>query len=99
MAFEVVYKKPFYKKLEALLNYLQKEWNEDIAQKFLIKLDNRISTLTEQPYIGSPSRKVVGVRGILITKHNKIFYKVSKNRVTIIDMLDTRIDPQKNRYL
>jgi plasmid stabilization system protein ParE len=65
----------------------------------MTKLDERIKTLTTHPYIGTLSGVVKGVRGILIAKHNKLFYKVSKTKITIIDMVDTRIDPKRNRYI
>jgi len=99
MAYKVVYKKRFYNKLSALLNYLETHWNEDVAKQFLQKLDKRMATLKMQPYIGSSSQAVKGVRGILITKHNKLFYKIAKDTIIILNMYDTRINPNKNRYL
>lgn len=67
MAYKVIYKKRFYNKLAKLLEYLEKEWNKDVAAHFIKKIDKRISTIKEQPFIGSPSETVNGVRGILIT--------------------------------
>jgi plasmid stabilization system protein ParE len=99
MAYQVIYKKRFYNKLTALLNYLEAEWNKEVAKQFLQKLDKRLATLKMQPYIGSPSQSIKDVRGILITKHNKLFYKVTKNTIIVLTMYDTRIDPKKNRYL
>ncbi len=99
MAYQIVYKKRFYNKLIALLLYLEKEWNEDIAKQFIEKLDKRINTLKQQPNIGSSSQTVKNIRGILITKHNKLFYKISGSNVIILNMYDTRINPKRNRYL
>lgn len=99
MAYSVVYKKSFYNKLSKLLFYLEKEWSKQVADDFLVKLDKRISVLKEQPFIGSPSQKVKDVRGILITRHNKLFYKVSGNSIVVLSMYDTRMNPKRNRYL
>jgi len=99
MAYKVVYKKRFYNKLSALLNYLEANWSEEIAQQFLQKLDKRIETLKGQPYIGGPSQTIKGVRGILITKHNKLFYKITNDTIIVLNMYDTRINPKKNKYL
>ncbi len=99
MAYQIVYKKRFTNKLLKLLLYLEKEWNKQVADEFLQKLDKRIATLKNQPYIGNPSQTVQGVRGILITRHNKLYYKISSNSVIILNMYDTRMNPKTNRYL
>lgn len=98
MAYEVIFKKAFNNKISKLLRYLEKEWSKEVADDFLKKLDTRLSTLKLYPCIGSPSRTVKDVRGILITKHNKVFYKVSGNKIVLMTMVDTRRNPRKNRY-
>ena len=99
MAYKVIYKKRFYNRLSKLLFYLEKEWSKQVADEFLSMLDKRIATLQKQPYIGNPSQKVKDVRGILITKHNKLFYKVSGQSIVVLTMYDTRMNPKGNRYL
>ena len=98
MAYDVIFKKAFNNRISNLLEYLEKEWNKEVADDFLKKLDNRISTLRLYPFIGSPSRTVKDVRGILITKHNKLFYRVSGNKILLLTLVDTRQNPKKNRY-
>lgn len=58
MAYQVIFKKRFYNNLASVLNYLEKEWNKKVADDFLEKLDKRIATIKEQPFIGSPSKAV-----------------------------------------
>ncbi len=65
MAKEIILKKRFMNSLTKLLKYLTEEWNEDVANNFLTKLDRRLQTLSMQPCIGAPSEKVSGIRGIL----------------------------------
>jgi hypothetical protein len=38
------------------------------------------------------------LRTILITKHNRLYYKFTNDRIIIINMFDTRKNPKKNRY-
>jgi len=68
------------------------------ATEFLSKLDTRIHTLKEQPFIGKPSAKKPEIRTILITRHNRLYYKVSNKAIIILNMYDTRRNPQKNPY-
>ncbi|CAN5123056.1 hypothetical protein BH20BAC1_BH20BAC1_15440 [soil metagenome] len=68
MAYEIIYTKRFSQKLFKLLDYLRSEWSEPVADKFIIELKNRLGTLSEHPFIGTPSLVIKPVRSILITK-------------------------------
>jgi len=52
MSYQIISKKRFNNKLVKLLQYFEKEWNEKTAIEFLNKLDKRIETLQEHPFIG-----------------------------------------------
>lgn len=99
MAYQIIYKKRFVQKLFKLLDYLNSEWSEGVADKFIDELQKRLSTLSKQPYIGAPSTVVKLVRSILITKHNRIYYRIKGNQIEVVNMYDMRINPKKNRYM
>ena len=98
MAYKIIYKKRFVQKLFNLLDYLKNEWSQTTAEKFLTMLQKRLGTLSQQPFIGTPSTVVKEVRSILITKHNRIYYRVKEEVIEIINMYDNRINPKKNPY-
>ena len=98
MAYEVIVKKRFANKVIKVLAYLEKEWSQKVAGEFLLKVDRRFNLLKQQPFVGIPSQKIIGVRGILITRHNKMYYKIEGTKVIILNLYDTRISPRKNPY-
>src|SRR5450755_3703465 len=89
MAYKIIYKKRFSNKLVKLLQYLENEWNENTASEFLNRLDKRIESLKEHPFIGKASATKPEVRAILITKHNKLYYKLSNNKVIIMNLYES----------
>ncbi len=99
MAYQIIYKKRFSQKLFKLLDYLKEEWSESVADKFINELQQRLYTLSNQPNIGVPSITVKSVRSILITKHNRIFYRIKVNQIEVINMYDTRSNPERNKYM
>lgn len=99
MAYKIIYKKRFQKKLFKLLDYLKSAWGEKVADELIARLQNRLQTLSKQPYIGVPSSIIKTVRGILITKHNRLYYRIKDNTIEVLNMYDTRRDPEKNIYL
>lgn len=98
MAYQVIIKKRFTNKVQKVLAWLNKERSAKVAAEFLEKVDYRIDLLAKQPYSGAPSTKVKDIRGLLITRHNKMYYKVKGDKVIILNMYDTRLNPKKNPY-
>ena len=98
MAYKIIYKKRFQNSLLNLSNYLEDEWGARITTAFLRLLFEKIATLQQQPLIGRKSDNVKNVRCILITHHNKLFYRIEKNKIAILDLKDTRINPTKTKY-
>jgi len=88
--YQIVYKKPFTDRLEEVLDYLDEEWGARVAQEFYLKITRVIELLKLHPQIGMPSRVVPGVRGVSVTKHNRMFYRIDKKKVIILSLSDTR---------
>ena len=98
MAYEIILKKRFTNKLVKVLAYLEKEWSQQAATNFLKKTDHRLRQLSRQPFTGAPSEKIKDVRAVLITRHNRLYYKVKGKKVIILNMYDTRMNPKKKKY-
>jgi len=98
MAYQIIVKKRFANKVVRLLDYLETEWGKTVADNFLNEIDRRIDTLTEQPLMGVASNDAKTVRSILITKHNRLYYRVKVNTIEIVNIYDTRMNPRKNPY-
>jgi plasmid stabilization system protein ParE len=98
MAYQVIFKKRFINKLQKTLLYVEEEWGIGVAEKLLNRLDQRFDTLSRQPLIGASSEKIKGSRSFLFTKHNRIYYRVKDDRIEILNIYDTRINPKRNPY-
>jgi plasmid stabilization system protein ParE len=98
MAYEVIYKKRFLNQYLKLLDYLEKEWAESAAEKFIVITNEKVKLITKQPSIGARSRIDESVRSILLTSKNRLFYRVKGNKIEIINLYDTRRNPKRNKY-
>ena len=97
MAYQLIQKKRFKNKLVKLLDYLESEWGFKVAKSFLKKIDVHLELISKQPFIGEMGGNK-NVRSILITKHNRVYYKVEGDEIKILNMYDTRMNPKKNRH-
>lgn len=99
MAYKIIVSKLFQKKVIALNSYLQEEWGLAVAIEFHETLIKIILTIADQPGIGSVSKKKKDVHKILVTKHNRLYYRVNYNKsITLLILFDTRQHPKRNRY-
>ena len=89
MAYEVVINKRFSNKLLNILNFLVNEWSKKVANEFLDIVYGRIHAIQAHPYIGSLTH-IPNVRGLHVTKHNRMYYRVVKNKIIILNLYDTR---------
>ena len=98
MALEVQWSKRADRKFDKIIEYLLIEWNERVTRAFVNKVYDLIETLSEFPEIGTIENKGKGIRGFTIVKQVNIFYKVSGNRIIILDFFDNRQAPEKKRF-
>jgi plasmid stabilization system protein ParE len=98
MALEIEWTKRADKKFDTILVYLNEEWGERVTGNFVKKVYEFQDILVEYPEIGTLEHKQKGVRGFTIVKQMSIFYKVSGNKIILLDFFDTRQNPKKKRF-
>lgn len=98
MGYQIIEKKRFQNKLFKLLEYLEKEWGHKVAIGFFAKIKHHLTLISNHPNIGKAEARK-NVRSILVTKHNRVYYRVERNTIEVLNMYDTRMNPKKNRYI
>jgi plasmid stabilization system protein ParE len=98
VGYKIIFKKRFTNNLLNVLAYLEKEWGIKVADEFLDKINSALILLKSHPYTGAPSTRV-NVRGLLITKHNRLFYRVQNNTIVIISLLTHGEKITRNEFL
>ena len=98
MALEIQWSKRADKKFDKILEYLLVEWSEWVTKSFIRKVYDLIDTLAEYPEIGAIENKEKGIRGFTVVKQINIFYKVSGNKIIILDFFDNQQATKKKRF-
>lgn len=84
--------------LSAIISYLQNEWSDKVAENFALKVKNKLEILRKFPFSGSPSGIKPGYNKIVITKHNTLYYRVKKNEIVILNIYDSRQNPDNKKF-
>lgn len=98
MALQIVWTNNALEDYRRVIDYLLKEWTLKVASDFITILEERADTLRSFPYVGIASIKNPLIRSIVITKHNKLYYRIQADKIEILNIFDTRQNPNKNTY-
>ena len=83
---------------ERILYYLLSEWSLNVVENFMLASETRIYDLSFQPFIGKVSARDKNVRSILLSKHNRLYYRIQNNIIELLDIFDTRQAPERNKF-
>lgn len=98
MVLEILWTRQADRKFDKIIEYLLKEWNQKVTESFVKKVYDTFDTLAEFPYIGTIEHKEKGIRGFTIVKQINLFYKISDNKLIILNFFDNRQSPEKKRF-
>ncbi len=98
MALEIYWTKRADKKFDRILEYLQIEWGENVARAFTKKVYEFLDILSEFPEIGTIENKEKGIRGFTIIKQVNLFYRISGDKIILLNFFDNRQHPEKRKF-
>jgi plasmid stabilization system protein ParE len=98
MALRIFWTKRADKKFDNILDYLSAEWGDTVTSAFVKKVYDFLDILVEFPDIGSLENPEREIRGFVIVKQITIFYKVSGNKIILLNFFDNRQGSKKKKY-
>jgi plasmid stabilization system protein ParE len=98
MAVKIEWTDPVLQDLKTIVSYIEIEWSEAMADRFVEQVLERLKVLAKQPYMGMASTKHPSVRSIKVSKHNKLYYRFENDTLILLSLFDTRQHPDKNLY-
>jgi len=98
MALKIYWTKRADKKFDQILDYLLEEWGESVAKAFTRKVYDFLDILPEFPEIGTIENKEKGIRGFTIIRQVNLFYRISGDKVILLNFFDNRQNPRKKKF-
>ena len=74
----------------AIYNYISETFGSIYADNFRKKLIEVFKLLARQPFIGRPAKQDAFVRVLMMSRQNKIVYKITETEVVVLRILNTR---------
>ena len=90
MAREIVWTKRANQKFSRIIDYLEKEWGLKVTQNLIRRTFDILHLPSDQPELGTIENGARNIRGFLITKHNRLFNRVTDLEIIELNLFDTR---------
>jgi plasmid stabilization system protein ParE len=98
MAKEIKWTKTAIKNFDKTIAWLNENWTPAVVSDFIIRSQELLHLLAEFPELGEIQDAKREIRGILLTRHNKLFYRVDGNKLIVLKIFGTRQNPKKLRF-
>lgn len=84
--------------IELIADYLQRNYSNNSRIDFLLILSKKLQLIENMPFMYPVSKTNIRVRKCLIHKNCSLFYEVSDNLISLLSILDNRINPNSIRF-
>ncbi len=98
MAKKIIWTKRANHKFNKIIDYLELEWGPIVVRNFVIKTYDIIDLISHQPELGTLENKEKMIRGLLLTKHNRLFYRVTDKEIILLNFFETRSGTRQKRF-
>lgn len=98
MALTIRWSKRAERNFSNTLEYLENEFGENTTRVFAQKSYKLINSLSLNPNLGTLELAEKSIRGLLLSKHNKLFYKYTEKELIILNVFDTRKNPRSKKF-
>lgn len=95
MALTIEWSTDAQESLNELYDFLEENWPDQVVRDFTKKLNNKLELISQNPTLYKSSVRLEETRECIVTKHNTIFYKHSKDdgKVYIVSFWANYKDP------
>ena len=95
--FDILWSKESKFQFDRIVLYLRDKWTEKEVKKFASQIKNFERIVVKFPEIYAESKKKVGLRRAVLSKHNSVIYKVDwgKSLIRVYTIFDNRQHPDK----
>jgi plasmid stabilization system protein ParE len=95
MALEIKWTDRASKTFHQTVAFIEANWSEGAAKKFVIKVNAFLILLKNQPEMGKIEVADKEIRGFVISRHTIVLYRIKKNKIILLKFFDSRQNPSK----
>ncbi len=84
--------------ISTLVIYLNINWGKKIADDYITLINELVGQFAEFPKLFPVIHTKKKIRKCVVSKHNSIYYREKKDYIEIVNVFDTRQNPDKLKF-
>jgi len=98
MAKKIIWTKRSIQKFNKIIEFLSLKWGNQVTRNFVSRTYDILELIAEHPELGTLEHIEKNIRGFLLTKHNRLFYRVEEESIIVLNFFDTRSNPKTKNF-
>jgi plasmid stabilization system protein ParE len=95
---EIIWTKRANKNFNTIIDYLEITFGENVTKAVVQRTYKNIEIIAKFPNMGTVEDADKGIRGFVISKHNTIFYRTTKQKMIILNLFSNRMNLKRKKY-
>jgi plasmid stabilization system protein ParE len=95
MALKIKWTKRASKTFYNTAEYIESEWGERSAKKFVTKVNKFLQLLKKNPKVGKIELEEKGIRGYVFSRQTTVLYRIKNDQIILLKFFDNRQYPKK----
>ena len=97
MAYQLIWTSEADNDLYAIIDYLNLNWSDLSAEKFVNRIMKKIERIAEMPYVPRYTSQP-NVQMIKLDRKNALFYRIENNQIVLLSIYPYKKDIKKSKY-
>lgn len=81
----------------AVLDYLQKEWGDNVVQSFSKRVSDILNLIVTNPSVFIASQKKKDIRRCVLRRHISLYYRIKNQEIELVAFIDNRTHPKTRK--
>jgi len=95
MAITIKWTKRASRTFHKTVDYIEEEWSEGSARKFVRKVNDFLKLLKDYPKIGKVEFEEKGIRGFILSRQTTVLFRIKGDTIILLKFFDNRQNPKK----
>jgi plasmid stabilization system protein ParE len=96
MALDIKWSPKALHRFHDVVKYLENNWGESVVKDFVQRTDLLLKNLIIHPKIHRSITNKYNIKEAVVTKHNLLIYKITKDKIILLTFFDTRQHPKNS---
>ena len=80
------------------ISYLEREWNADVIENFILKTENILSSIKKNPFLFPVVSKEKNIHKCIVVKQVSIYYKIKSEQIDLLTFWNNFQNPKKLKF-